>query len=114
MRLQRGPEQEAGVRRIDFKANVRQVTTAEPEAVSRYAALLEAEDPALLVSGTLRGGFEFLDQFGSDQAVGKFAAAWLQKNSNQDDPLWIRGQLARLRTLAQTNPQQALAGGAKV
>ena len=106
--LQRNQEQEAGVKRIDFKANVPQVTTAEPEAVSRYAALLEAEDPAQLASGTLRGGFEFLDQFGSDQAVGKFAAAWLQKNANQDDPLWIRGQLARLRTLAQTDPQQAL------
>ncbi|HEY3897368.1 MAG TPA: tetratricopeptide repeat protein [Chthoniobacter sp.] len=106
--LQRNQEQEAGVKRVDFKANVPQVTTAEPEAVSRYVSLLEGEDPAQLASGTLRGGFEFLDQFGSDQAVGKFAAAWLQKNSNQDDPLWIRGQLARLRTLAQTDPQQAL------
>lgn len=109
VRLQRGPDQESGVQRIDFKGNIKQALTSDPQAVSRYVSLLDEEDPAQLAASTLRGGFQFLDEFGSDQEVGKFAAAWLQKNPNVDDPLWIRGQLARLRVMAQGDPQQALA-----
>ena len=77
--------------------------------MTHYADLLAREDPAKLAPETLKTGFVFLSEFGSDQAIGKWATAWMAKNPSIDDPRWIKGQLARLRALAQTNPQEALA-----
>ena len=98
------------VRRVTFGgAPPPEAKTEDSPAMIRYADLLAREDPAKLAPDTLKTGFVFLSEFGSDQAIGKWATAWMAKNPGIDDPLWITGQLARLRALAQTDPQQALA-----
>ena len=109
VRLKRGNDQLAAVQHIAFTGNPAVAETSDQLVVNRYVSLLEKETPALLSAETLKGGFQFLNEFGSDQAIGKFATAWLLKNPNQADPLWIRGQVARLRSLAQSDPKQALA-----
>ena len=83
-------------------------STENAAELKRYLALFDREDPARLAAETLKAGVQFLSEFGNDQQLGKWASAWLAKNPGIDDPLWIKGQLARLRALAQTNPQQAL------
>ena len=108
VRLKRGNDQVAAVQHIAFNGNPAHVETSDQSVVNRYVGYLEKETPALLSADTLKGGFQFLNEFGSDQAIGKFATAWLAKNPNQADPLWIRGQVARLRSLAQSDPRQAL------
>jgi tetratricopeptide (TPR) repeat protein len=109
VRLKHGNDQIAGEAKITFVGNPARMETSNTAVVDRYVALLEKEAPALLSATTLKSGFQFLNEFGRDQAIGKFATAWLAKNPNQDDPLWIRGQIARLRSLAQGDAKQALA-----
>jgi tetratricopeptide (TPR) repeat protein len=99
-----------GVRRITFGgAPPRQAQTENANDLRRYLGLLEGEDPERLAPDTLRAGFQLLSEFGNDQQIGRWAGAWMAKNTNQDDPLWIKGKVAHLRALAQTSPQQALA-----
>lgn len=86
-----------------------QVETQNEGALHEYLALLDREEPAKLAPGTLRAGFMLLAEFGNDQQIGKWAAAWIAKNPGTNDPLWAKGQVARLRALAQSDPKGALA-----
>nr|MDQ3624546.1 hypothetical protein [Verrucomicrobiota bacterium] len=109
IRIARGKAETRGAHRVAFSAIPRRASTQDPAELERYLELLSREDPARLSAETLTAGFQFLGEFGQDQIIGKWATAWLAKNPNLDDPLWIGGQLARLRSLAQVNPKQALA-----
>ncbi len=108
VRLTRGKDEVRGVRRIEFAGKVRDVKTDETGPRNHYLQLLDKETPETLSAETLKAGFEFLNEFGTDEEIGRYATAWMAKTPDLKDPLWISGEIARLRSLAQSNPQQAL------
>ncbi len=110
VRIKSDKGQTSGLRRIAFGgAPPKQIVTSDDAGVRRYVELFDKEEAAKLAPATLKAGFQFLNEFGSDQQIGRWAAAWTAKNAVIDDPLWIAGQLARLRMLAQSDPKAALA-----
>ena len=109
VRLVRGKDQVQGLRRIVFAGHPSEAKTDEAGPRDHYLRLLDQENPALLSAATLKADFAFTNEFGTDQQIGRFASAWMSKNPDVNDPLWISGELAHLRTLAQSNPQQAIA-----
>ncbi len=109
LRLKSGANEVRALRRIDFTNGPQHVETNDEGARNRYLALFDRENPALLAPESVKVGFMFMAEFGSDQQIGKWGAAWIAKNPDINDPLWAKGQVARLRALAQTDPKSALA-----
>jgi tetratricopeptide (TPR) repeat protein len=107
--LQRGNDIIRGVKALDFPDNIPAASIRSSSDVAHYLDLLAHENPAQLSRDTLAGDLVFLRDFGTDEQIAPFADAWLQKGPAPDEPLWIAAQQARLRALARTNPQAALA-----
>lgn len=106
LRLLNGSQEIAGSRRIVFAGEMRSnESTGDAE---NYLKLIQAEDPARLTPATLTAYMALLIERGVDDVLGRYGAAWLAKNNNQDDPLWIASQMARIRSVAQTNAPSAL------
>ncbi len=109
LRLTRAKDGVEGLERIVFAGHPREATTEEVSARDHYLNLLSQENPSLLAAATLKADFAFVNEFGTDQEIGRFATAWMAKNPETSDPMWIAGEVAHLRALAQSNPQQAVA-----
>ncbi len=107
--LSHGKDQQRGLARIAFAGSIPEAKTEQAAQRERYLSLLDRENPALLSAETLKADFQFVSEFGTDQQIGKFATSWMAKTSDVNDPLWLSGELAHLRSLAQSNPQQAIA-----
>jgi tetratricopeptide (TPR) repeat protein len=108
VQMQRGSETVAGLHRISFAEVPRQASVNETSDVNRYLALLAKETPAQLSARTLRAAIIFLGEYGSEQEAGRFADAYLKRPADANDPVWAQAQIAHLRVLSQTDPQQAL------
>ncbi len=109
VQLVRGKDAIQGLKKIEFTGRPQEANTEHAATRDNYLKLLDAETPALLAPQTLKPYFEFANEFGTDQQIGRIATAWMSKSPDINDPLWLPGQLAHIRSLAQTNPQQALA-----
>ena len=109
VRLANGQQQTSGARQIEFGGTPHEASIEKDRDVERYLGLIEKEDPARLSAATIAGHLVLVSEFGTDQLLGRYGAAWVAKNNNQGDPLWLTAQLARIRSLAQTNPQGAIA-----
>ena len=107
--LQRGNDTVRGVKEFDFPDAIPADSIRNPSGVAHYLDLLAHETPAQLSRDTLAGDLVFLHDFATDEQMAPFAEAWLKKGATADEPLWFPSQLARLRALARSNPQAALA-----
>ena len=109
MTLQRGNDQLRGVKEFDFPDDIRAASIKNPNDIAHYLDMLGKETPSQLSQNTLAGDMVLLRDFATDEQMAPFAEAWLKKGPASDEPLWFPAQLARLRTMARTNPQAALA-----
>jgi tetratricopeptide (TPR) repeat protein len=109
VRLANGQQQTSGARQVEFNGTPPAASIENDGDVKRYMGLIEKEDPARLAAPTLAGHLTLVGEFGTDQLLGRYGTAWVAKNNNQSDPLWLTAQLARIRSLAQTNPPAAVA-----
>ena len=109
VRFANGPQQTSGARQIEFNGTPHEASIENDGDVARYLGLIEKEDPARLSPITLAGHLVLVSEFGTDQLLGRYGTAWVAKNNNQSDPLWLTAQLARIRSLGQTNPPAAIA-----
>jgi tetratricopeptide (TPR) repeat protein len=75
----------------------------------RYVDLLMQLDPAKLDAAMLAAALPLMFESGTDAQAAAFANAWLALKPSLTDPLWLPAYAARIRTIAQTNPQAALA-----
>ena len=107
--LQRGSDLVRGVKTFDFSEDVREASIKNPADVAHYLDLLAHETAPQLSRDALAGDLVFLRDFGTDEQTASFADAWLKKGPASDEPLWLPAQQSRLRALARTNPQAALA-----
>jgi len=108
VRLVNGQQQTTGARQIEFNGTPKEASIENDGDVARYLGLIEKEDPAKLSAATLTGHLVLVSEFGTDQLLGRYGTAWAAKNNNQNDPLWLTAQLARIRSLGQTNPPAAI------
>jgi tetratricopeptide (TPR) repeat protein len=83
-----------------------------PEAAkghARYVALLMELDPSKLDPSMLAAALPLLLHSGTDAEIAAYADAWLALKPALSDPLWLPAFSARIRSIAQANPQAALA-----
>ncbi|MEI8342364.1 MAG: hypothetical protein WCH43_12630 [Verrucomicrobiota bacterium] len=97
-----------GVLRVDFPEDVHAASVNDAADIARYLSLLAKETTTQLSKETLEADLGLLLDFGKEEDASGFANAWLQKNPDPHTPLWIPAELARLRTLAQTDAKKAL------
>ncbi len=74
-----------------------------------YLQLLLQLDPTKLDATMLAGALPLLFDVGTDAQIAGFANAWLALQPDASSPLWLPAYSARIRNIAQTNPQAALA-----
>jgi tetratricopeptide (TPR) repeat protein len=75
----------------------------------RYLDMLMQLDPAKLDAAMLAAALPLLFDTGTDAQIAVFANPWLALKPNLTDPLWLPASSAHIRTIAQTNPQAAIA-----
>lgn len=108
VKLKRGGDEVRGVKRFDLPDNLSAASVNNTGDVARYLELLAKETPAQLSKETLEADLTLLRDFADDGQISKFAGAWLQKNPDPQNPLWLAAQSARARALARTDPAKAL------
>jgi len=108
VKLVRGNEELTGVREVKFIEQIPAASVKNAGDMSRYINAMLAEKLEELPAATLRGYFIYADSTQQDQAAGRFAEAWLKRNPDVGDALWLPAQVSRLRMLAQTDARQAL------
>jgi len=104
LRLKRGDETLTGFRRLEFPNDLAQASINRSTDVKRYASLLAQDDSTKLPPVAIA----FLKEFGTLEQMARVADGFLQKHSDTASDLWAAAQEARIRWLAQSNPQQAL------
>jgi hypothetical protein len=109
VRLSNSANQTTALKVIKFGGQTPAASIQNARDVQRYLDLLGKEDPAKLNPSSLVAQFALAAEFGSDPLVARYGAAWTAKNTNPTHPLWLTAQLARLRSLSQTNPKAAIA-----
>ena len=96
------------VRRIGFAGQNPPQTDENAKGHRRYVGLLGEQDPARLSAAMLSAALPLLIDSGTDEQIAPWATAWLKTNPPVSDPRWLPAELARLRALAQNDPQAAL------
>ena len=109
VRITDGQKQGTGAKQIEFNGTFRAASIQQGNDLANYLALIDREEPARLAPVTIAGHLALVSEFGTDQLLGRYGAAWVTKNPGQSDPMWLAGQTARIRGLAQTNPKAAIA-----
>ena len=99
--------------RIVFSDRIARASIRNAEDTRRYAALMDADNPATLKSGSHGPRLKFLLDWGTDPQITKYADSWPEKEGIVNDPVygstWVNARLIAIRTHAQTNPAGALA-----
>ena len=108
LRLRRGNDATAGIRRLIFPTSLRAASVNNPADLASYLGSLDRLTPAQLSQGTLDAVLPLLVDFADDEHVAKFAKAWLRKNPSPDNPMWLPAQMAVLHALEQSDPRKAL------
>lgn len=108
VQMTRGKETVRGVVRIDFAQETKEASVNEPADMAKYVELLTRDNASQLSLKALRPAVVFLREFGNEQAAAGFADAYLRKSNDSSDPAWLHAMLARLRSLEQRDPKQAL------
>ncbi|MCG3147335.1 MAG: hypothetical protein PCFJNLEI_00774 [Verrucomicrobiae bacterium] len=106
--LRREKEELTGVRELRFVDPLPAASVKNQAELARYVTAMLAEKLAELPAELLRGYVAFLREAEQDQALGEVATAWVRKNPDPNDALWLPAQVSRLRWLAQTDPRQAV------
>ena len=109
VRVGAGADALQSVRRIGFAGQNPPQTDENARGHRHYVELLTKQDPAKLSAAMLGAALPLLIDSGTDEQIAPWAAAWLKTNPPVADPRWLPAELARLRALAQTDPQAALA-----
>ena len=109
VKLQRGPVELAGVRSVNFVEHLPAASVKNPTDLHRYLEAMTHDNPAELAAPVLRGYLQFFQAVDEEPQMNRLAEAWLKKNPDLTDPLWLPAQLSRLHDLAQTEPARALA-----
>ena len=109
VRFQRGHDELEGVRLINFGAHIPAASVKDPTDLHRYLAAMQPDNLAELSGPVLRGYLSFFQAVEQEPLMSRLADAWLKKNPDFNDPLWLPSQLSRLRDMAQTAPARALA-----
>jgi hypothetical protein len=109
VRLTKGTNQTTALKVVKFGSQTRAASIQKASDRQRYLDLLNKEDPTKLNAASLAAQFALVAEFAPDALVARYGAAWIAKNSSPSHPLWLTAQLARLRSLSQTNPQAAIA-----
>ena len=91
--------------RLDIPTRPQRASINNPADVRRYLGLILAEADNKFRPETTHLRLAFLQEFGTDQDVAKFAAACPEQDQN--DPLWLLTRMATIRVHAQTDPAQA-------
>ena len=108
LRIGQGAEAVQSTRRLAFYDQPPK--EAEDAADHRhYTELLAAMDPARLDAAMLGAALPFLLEYGADAQIAAYAAAWMKFNPAVADARWLPSEMARLRTMATTDPKGALA-----
>jgi len=108
LRLSGSSGETDGIKQFCFPEEIRAASVNDSADIGRYFDCLAKETSAQLSGETLEADLTLLLEFGKEEQSAGFAEAWLQKKSDPHHALWIPAQLARLRTLAQTDARKAL------
>lgn len=108
LRLKRGQEVLQGFRLFQPPEGVAAASINRAGDTERYAQALGQDDPLNLSLPALRSCAFFLAAYGTLQQGVRVAEAYVKKCADQKDPVWADSQVLRIRSLSQTNPQQAL------
>ena len=109
VKLQRGRDVLTGGRSINFVENLPAASVKNTADMHRYLDAITHENPAEVSGPVLRGYLQFFQAVEQEPLMNQLAEAWLRKNPELSDPLWLPVQLSRLRGMAQTEPARALA-----
>ena len=104
-----GPGGLQSVQRVSFAGQNPAENDENEKGHRRYVELLTQQDPIKLSAAMLGAALPLLIDTGTDEQIAPWALAWLKSNPPVSNPSWLPAELARLRTLAQTDPQAALA-----
>jgi tetratricopeptide (TPR) repeat protein len=108
VKLQRDREELTGGRQVNFTEQIPAASVRNAGDMQRYLRAMAAENLSELPAAMLRGYVAFLLAVEQDQAAGRYAEAWLQRNPDPGDPLWLPAQESRLRMVAQTDARRAV------
>ncbi|MEI6083410.1 MAG: tetratricopeptide repeat protein [Verrucomicrobiota bacterium] len=108
VKLQKGVDELTGLRQVNFTEQIPAASVQNAGDMSRYLGAMAAENLSELAAATLRGYVAFLLAAEKDQAAGPLAEAWLKKNPDVNDALWLPAQVCRLRWLAQSDARAAV------
>ena len=108
VKLQRGHDELEGVRMISFGDQTPAASVKDPADLHRYLTAMQPDHLAELSGPVLRGYLSFFQAVEQEPLMGRLADAWLKKNPDFNDLLWLPAQLSRLREMAQTAPTRAL------
>ena len=109
LKLQRGHDELAGLRSVNFVEPLPAASVANPVDLQRYLTAILNENLAEVPGPVLHGYLQFFQAVEQEPRMGRLAEAWLKTNPDLGDALWLPAQLSRIRDLAQTAPAQALA-----
>ena len=108
VKLQSGRTELNGIRSVNFVEHLPAASVKDPTDLHRYLDAMTRENTAELPGPVLRGYLQFFQSVEQEPLMSRLAEAWLKKNPDLNDSLWLPAQLSRLRTLAQTEPARAL------
>ena len=108
LRVGQGNETMQATKRLSFYDRPPKEAEDDKEH-AHYVELLEKMDPAHLDAAMLGAALPFLFDYGTDAQIAAYATAWFKFNPPVADPRWLPAEMARLRTLAVTDPKAALA-----
>ena len=108
LRLRRGQETVEGVRLFHAPEGLVAASINTAGDTERYAQTLGQDDPSGWALPELRSTALLLAGYGTLQQAARVAEAFVKKCTDLKDPVWADSQVVRLRSLAQTNPKQAL------
>lgn len=91
--------------RLDIPTRPQRASVNDPTDVRRYLSLILAEANNKFRPETTQVRLSFLQEFGTDQDVAKFAADCPQQD--QSDGVWLLTRLASIRAHAQTDVEKA-------
>jgi tetratricopeptide (TPR) repeat protein len=109
VKLQRGLEEMTGGRRIRFTDEIPAASIQYASDMRSYLDAMAHENLAELPMSLLRSYIAFLNSIDDRIHMAPLADAWLKRNPDTGDALWLPAQLSRLRAQAQTDPRGALA-----
>lgn len=97
-----------GVAQIAYPENLSAASVKDPDDLNRYLHLISEEKPENLPASSLEAMLPLLLEYANNDITGRFAKAWLLKNPQSTNPLWIHAVLSSIMGTAQTDPKQAL------